>query len=330
MKVLITGGLGNVGFDITKRMIKEKHEVYVLARKINKKYKKRCRRLRKATLVMADLRDVDAVENAVRGMDYVIHLAAIVPPFSEEDYTRTYTSNVVGTENIIRAIKKCTEKPNLIYASSTSIMGPTQDKTPPITLRDRPNPINNYTKTKLNTENILNNHEVDFCIMRLASVMTKLDSYDMNSMKLLFDFPLDARNEIVLGEDVATACVNAIKLFEKRKSWINGQTFFIAGGKENGCQIENRDMAKGIFDAMGIGMPSERCFIKSMENYYMDWYDTTKSQGLLHYQNHTFGDYLKRIKRDVWFFKPIMKLMKRFMQASFKKLSPYYTKPPRH
>ena len=49
-------------------------------------------------------------------------------------------------------------------------------------------------------------------------------------------------------------------------------------------------MIGAILAVIGLPLPPERKFAK--EPYYLDWYDTGESESLLHFQSHSFTDYL--------------------------------------
>ena len=58
-------------------------------------------------------------------MDAVIHLAAIIPPHSN-NRKLCFAVNVDGTENVVKAIIENGNRAVLIHSSSCSVMGPTQ------------------------------------------------------------------------------------------------------------------------------------------------------------------------------------------------------------
>ena len=153
--------------------------------------------------------------------------------------------------------------------------------------------------------------------------MTDGAGYDASSIEVLFDFPLNGRNEVVMAIDVARAMISAIKLYEEDKAQICNETFFVGGGSKNGCQIYNRDLVSGLFDAMGIGLLDEKCFIDNCDKYFMDWYDTSKSQKLLQYQNHSFEYYKNQLYEQSKKARPVMKLVSKPLKRMFYKMSPY-------
>ena len=66
--------------------------------------------------------------------------------------------------------------------------------------------------------------------------------------------PLDARCEIVLDIDVACALVSAAENLANSGK-LSGKKGFIAGGKENGCQLTNREMLGAVFEQIGLAFP---------------------------------------------------------------------------
>jgi hypothetical protein len=51
------------------------------------------------------------------------------------------------------------------------------------------------------------------------------------------------------------------------------------------------EMVGSVLGVMGLPLPPSRKFTR--EPYYLDWYDTSRSQALLKFQRKTFADYLK-------------------------------------
>ena len=323
MNILITGGLGKVGTAVTALALERGHKVSVFSQPDSQSARAAKAFEGRASIIYGTVEDPASVYSAVVGADCVLHLAAIVPPKSEVDAGLTYAVNVLGTKNVAGAIIAAGRRAKLIFASSTSVMGPTQHKDPPVHPKDIANPTNFYTCSKIDAEKMLHGSEVDFTVLRLASVMSDGGGYDNESLRLLFDFPLEGRNEVVMAEDVATAMLNCADMFEDNPGAVSHKTFFIGGGRKRGCQIKNRDLVSGMFRAMGISMLPADCFVPDMDKYYMDWYDTTISQVLLKYQNHTFEEYLAALRERAKKSRRAMKFVSPVLTASFEKMSPY-------
>lgn len=129
---LVTGGAGFIGSNLVEELIKKKHKVIVLdnfstGRKINLEKNKNLK------IIKCDIANYDKIEKYFNKVNFVFHLAGladIVPSIvSPEKY---FSSNVVGTFNVLRAASKFKVK-KFIYAASASCYGfpkkfPTDEK----------------------------------------------------------------------------------------------------------------------------------------------------------------------------------------------------------
>ncbi len=103
MKILIIGGTGSVGNIITRHLYND-HAITIFSRNENLQWQMKqdfpcCK------YVIGDIRDFDAVTDAVKGQDIVIHLAALKHvSVCEENRVEAYKTNVHGTANVIRVI----------------------------------------------------------------------------------------------------------------------------------------------------------------------------------------------------------------------------------
>jgi nucleoside-diphosphate-sugar epimerase len=98
----------------------------------------------------ADLIDLDALHRACRGVDYVVHQAAIPSvPRSVKDPLGNNRANVDGTLNLLIACRDAKVK-RVVYAASSSAYG----DTPTLPKREDmpPNPISPYAVAKLASE----------------------------------------------------------------------------------------------------------------------------------------------------------------------------------
>src|SRR6202167_3409867 len=98
----------------------------------------------------ADLLDLEAMHSACRGVDYVLHEAAIPSvPRSVLNPLESNRANVDGTVNVLVAARDAKVK-RVIYAASSSAYGDTP--TPPKRADMCPNPIAPYAVAKLASE----------------------------------------------------------------------------------------------------------------------------------------------------------------------------------
>ncbi|MEW5744290.1 MAG: NAD(P)-dependent oxidoreductase [Nitrospirota bacterium] len=146
MKALVTGATGFIGSHLVDSLIREGLEVSCLVRDTsNMKYLEDlyCRTVR------GDCTESASLAAAVRGVDYVFHLAGLTKACTEEDF---YRINAKGTENLIEAVRL--HNPTIkrfVHLSSLAAVGPSADSTP-LTETCTAAPVSLYGKSKLEGE----------------------------------------------------------------------------------------------------------------------------------------------------------------------------------
>ena len=151
-KILVTGGAGFIGSHIVDRLIKEGYEVVVLDNFFSGNIKNLKHHLesRMFYLVKGDVRSSYDVKEAMRNVDAVFHLAAIVSvPLSIDKPLFVNDVNLIGTLNLLEASSKADVK-RFIYTSSSAVYGEVNRL--PIDERCPTNPISPYAVSKLAAE----------------------------------------------------------------------------------------------------------------------------------------------------------------------------------
>ena len=106
MKCLVTGGAGFVGSNLVDRLVAEGHKVRVLDNLSTGNRSNLSSVGSKIEWILGDLRDGKAVRKAVRGVDYVFHLAANRAVLrSVDDPRETNDINITGTLNVLTAAR---------------------------------------------------------------------------------------------------------------------------------------------------------------------------------------------------------------------------------
>lgn len=113
--LLITGGTGSFGNVVLRRFLKsELRELRVFSRDEKKQEDMRIAlKNDKIKFYIGDVRDYDSVHDAMRGVDFVFHAAALKQVPSCEFYPmEAVRTNVIGAENVMRAsienkVKRC-------------------------------------------------------------------------------------------------------------------------------------------------------------------------------------------------------------------------------
>lgn len=113
-KVLVTGGGGFLGGAVVKRLVERGDEV----RSFSRGYYPDLSSLG-VEQIQGDISDKTAVENVIKGINLVFHIAAKPGVWGKyDDYFKT---NVTGTQNVIDSCRKH-GTPKLVYTSSPSVI----------------------------------------------------------------------------------------------------------------------------------------------------------------------------------------------------------------
>jgi len=163
--ILITGGTGSFGKQYTKILLERysPNKIIVYSRdelkqyEMEQTYNQDCMRY-----FIGDVRDYERLNQAMNGVDYVIHAAALKHvPAAEYNPIECIKTNIYGAENVIRA--SINNNVRKVIALST-------DKAA--------NPINLYGATKLASDklfiaanNIIGDNEIQFSVVRYGNVI---------------------------------------------------------------------------------------------------------------------------------------------------------------
>ena len=146
MQALVTGGSGFIGSEVIQQLTQQGVAVRALLRKTSPRHN--LQGLDYET-VLGDLSDLQSLKEAVKGVDYVFHLAGAILARNRAEY---FSQNAVGTGNLAQA---CAEaNPGLkrfVYVSSIAASGPS-DSLKPREEVDAETPISSYGASKLGGE----------------------------------------------------------------------------------------------------------------------------------------------------------------------------------
>ena len=111
MKVLITGGTGSLGKRLISECLNREWNIRVLSRDEQKQVELK-RRFSSVEFIIGDIRRRETVKQAMYGIDYVIHAAALKHiHICELNPYETIQTNVIGTQNLLEcALEENVEK----------------------------------------------------------------------------------------------------------------------------------------------------------------------------------------------------------------------------
>jgi UDP-glucose 4-epimerase len=150
-KALVTGGAGFIGSNLVKALVENGSKVTVLDN-LSSGYRTNLDPFPNVRLVEGDVRNPDAVEEAIQDAQVVFHLAASVGnQRSIDDPVSDAEVNVIGTLRVLEAARRHRVR-KIVYSSSAGIFG--ELKTLPIREDHPVEPDTPYGSTKLCAEKL--------------------------------------------------------------------------------------------------------------------------------------------------------------------------------
>ncbi|MBU2575972.1 NAD-dependent epimerase/dehydratase family protein [Patescibacteria group bacterium] len=167
MKILVTGGAGFIGSNLTDRLISEGHQVVILDdfSAGNEKFVNP-----KSSVIQCDIRDAKKVDQAFASFkpDAVFHMAAQIDlRKSIEDPKADYAINVTGSKNVLSSAQKHGVK-KFVFASSAAVYGDNQNL--PIKESESIKAEMQYGKSKAEIEQALKESGIKSVVLRYANV----------------------------------------------------------------------------------------------------------------------------------------------------------------
>ena len=283
MKVLLTGAFGSLGSLVIEALLARDHHVvaFDVPGKANRKVARSLGERPGLEIVWGDIRDADEVAAQVHRVDAVLHLAALIPPFSEKDPDLAFAVNVTGTEHILAAIRTAARPPLMVYGSSISVFGPRKQGDPLCTPDDAVVRTDHYSGHKIHCEEQVQDLASPWAILRFAGMAdSRMQQRDPDRARMALALAADSPVEFVHPRDAATALVHVLDRPEA-----HGRILLIGGGKD--CQVTTLRMMQTMMGALGIAISADDL---GDEPTAGPWLDTTESQRLLSYQEHTVAD----------------------------------------
>lgn len=277
MRLLVTGGAGRLGSMLVKLVAARGHTAWAFD--LPHVPFDAVEDIPGVETFRADVTDPDDVAETCRGIDGVFHLAALLPPRSEEDRETTIRVNVEGTRNLVEALKQRPRAP-IVFASSVAAYGVTAHEEPPIREDQLLRAHDLYSESKIMAEGLIRGSGVPHTILRISAVAVA----DLVELLDTIPYRADQRVEYIYVGDAARALLSAFERPEAR-----GQTYNIAGG--GSWQVTGGEFIRRFYDALGVEVDPRF----SEEYTALDWYDTGRSR-FLSYQRATLNGLLERLK----------------------------------
>ncbi|MFX1506537.1 MAG: NAD-dependent epimerase/dehydratase family protein [Promethearchaeota archaeon] len=153
--VLVIGGAGYIGTHLVDLLITNNKSVRVLDNFLwGKETRSRWEDDDRVEVIEGDVRHIETVIEAVKGMDAVCHLAALVgDPACGLDFETTLATNYLSAVEVAEVCKYF-QLNRFIFASTCSVYGASSEKKV-LTEESSLNPVSTYARTKIEAEKAL-------------------------------------------------------------------------------------------------------------------------------------------------------------------------------
>lgn len=225
MNILITGGAGYLGYELTKMLLLDpsvkRVTVYDNFLRGNYHVLKEFVNEPKIILVRGDILDTGKLEKCLAGVDVVCHLAAVVRAPYNEEFTHLFEqTNHWGTASLCAALEKNNAQ-RLIYISSGAVYGVSNQ---PFSKDNEPNPASGYGHSKLNGEKQLERvkAQMNVTILRLGNVFGYSPAMHFGSLINKFNLAMRLNEPLLVH-----GCGNQIRPFIHIQRVIKSIYFFL-------------------------------------------------------------------------------------------------------
>ena len=305
--VLLTGASGSMGGEAFKELLrrKDQYDIVLLLLPKDRKAFAKYEGQEGIRIVWGDLRNFEEVLEAVNGVDYVLHPAALIAPAADKNPSLSKRINYGGTENIIAAIKRQPgngDNIRLVYISSVAAYG---DRLPPVHMVEVGDPLKPsvgdfYATTKIAAERAVIESGLKYwAVLRqtyiaIPNVASLLDP-------ILFHQPVNTHIELITSEDAGYGLTQTIEAPDD----FYGKVYNMGGGPS--CRVVFKDYIERMMKIFGLGdyrkiMPLNWF---ALRNFHCCWYeDSWVLNEYLGHWRHSLEDHYKQAENAApWYLK---------------------------
>lgn len=256
---LVTGAGGYVGSEIVRQLLKRHRPVRAMVR--DPSQAAALERLG-AEVVIADLQKAETLDDAVRGVSWVYHIASLfrVAGLPESEF---HAVNVDGTRHLLEAAIAADVK-RFVHCSTVGVHG--HIECPPANEEAPCNPGDPYQRTKLEGERVAMEYfesgRIRGVTIRPAMVYGPGDTRNLKMFRMiarrLFFYVGDGTTKVhyVDVRDLARAFILAMDA-----QHLNAETYLIAGASS----VQQNELAKLIAGELGVAPPWLHLPVKPMQ-----------------------------------------------------------------
>jgi nucleoside-diphosphate-sugar epimerase len=326
-RVLLTGASGSMGHEAFKELWKRRDEFDIVLLLLPERFEKRLFKPyeREAgirsipargvvesgdgvlKIVWGDLTCYEDVKEAVRGVDHVLHPAALISPAADHNPALARRVNLGGAENLIKAIKaepNGAERISIVSIGSVAFYG---DRLPPIALIRTGDPLmpsvfDFYAVSKIAAERELIESGIRHWVsmrqtyIAIPNVRALMDP-------IMFHQPLEQCIEMCTSRDAGYGLVRTLDQPLDSDFWrrVYNQTGGPSARFVYGDYLERTMRLMGLGDYQRL---MERNWF-TLRNFHCAWYaDSHVLNRYLGHQRESYEDHLRDVERNLsWYVK---------------------------
>lgn len=188
-RVLLTGGAGFLGINLARYLLAKDHDIVSLDIE-DFAYPERDR----INEITGDIRDRTLVDQAMDGIDFVIHCAAALPLYSADEI---YSTDIDGTRNVIDSARQSGVQ-RFIHISSTAVYGIPDHH--PLCEDDTRVGVGPYGEAKVEAENICFAYRDEGMTVPVIRPKSFVGPERLGVFALFFDWAKDGRGFPMIGD----------------------------------------------------------------------------------------------------------------------------------
>lgn len=258
-------------------------------------------------LIRGDISVKADCEKLIADTDYVINLAAVIPPDADHLPEKTRLCNVTGVNNLVGLIEAMDKQPKLIHISTVAVYGNRNYLHPWGRVGDPllPSVYDCYAESKLKGEwRVLESGIQNWAVLRQTAILHNRMLTDNMKDGLMFHTCFNVPLEWVTARDSGRLIKNIIdRDVSSRLEGFWKRCFNIGGGERNRCTgYDTFDRGFKI-----IGGSTEKfmrpCW-NSIRNFHGLWfYDSGELEEMFRFQTEDVNDYWQEILKKHPYYK---------------------------
>jgi len=301
-RVLLTGATGTMGLAGLQALLGQSdlYEIHVFSmdskedRRILKPFEK------EIEIHWGDLRCYEDVRNAVRNMDMVLHVGALVSPKADRYPDLAWDINYGGTKNIVDAIVECGNKETcrLLYVGTVAQTG---NRKPPVHWGRVGDPLipsvyDYYALSKIAAERYVIESALKYWVsVRQTGILHK-ELVGVND-GIAYHVPFDMHMEWVTAEDSGRLLANVCRMDDCSAFW--RKVYNIGGGPS--CRLTGHEFMTKVFGLINVDYktiyePNMFALMNFHGQYYLDSDDLNQ---YLDFRRQSADDLMNEIKDNI-------------------------------